>query len=152
MEFDTQSDPYDVGLPRDVVKIWTVATLGYSKHFQKWPPSLSADYLDNHGHKISSVAKLGEVKALMVARHPVLADWGNGLNWADLQYAESNAMLGAMIDLMRLGKPSLSVHDSLVVRREDEADACEALSRNYQAVCGISPGLKVSHLDASGAH
>ncbi len=143
--FDIDGDPYDVGLDRNVVKMWTVATLGHTKHHVQWPPKLSADYLDEHGCKISDVATIKHVKALMVAKHPLLADWGKvRTSWADLMYAESNAMLGAMNNLMREGKPSLSVHDSLIVRLEDRSAAEEALGRNYQMVCGITPGLKVS--------
>ena len=71
--------------------------------------------------------------------------------WADLMFAESNAMLGSMNELMRMGKPSLCVHDSLIVRLEDQQAAEAALGRNYHMVCGISPGLKVSLPATRGA-
>ncbi len=152
LPFDTESDPYDVGIDRDAVKMWTVATLGHTRHHVRWPAKLSEDYFEAHGCKISDVASVKHIRDLMIAKHPLLAGWAtSSTTWADLMFAESKAMLGSMNELMRKGKPSLCVHDSLIVRLEDQQAAEEALGRNYQLVCGISPGLKVSPPATRGA-
>jgi hypothetical protein len=140
--FDSSGDPYAVGIDRNVVKLWTLATFGNKGHIKSWPPKIAKDYLSANGRKIGSVATVNAVREKMIAKHPVLALWvDKGLTWADLMFAESNAIIGAMTELMNQGKPSLTVHDSLIVRAEDEEAARAALSRNYQAFCGITPRL-----------
>jgi hypothetical protein len=149
--FDVELDPYHVeGISREAVKLWTVATLGHTRHHTKWPAKISKDYFKDHGIKLSDVVSAKTVRDGVVAKHPLLRDWGAdtsaGLatNWADLMYLESTAMLGAMSELMRLGLPSLCVHDSLIVSVADVPNAMTALSRNYELVCGRAPHLKVS--------
>jgi hypothetical protein len=149
--FDVELDPYRLeGISREVVKLWTVATLGHTRHHTKWPAKLSKDYFKGHGTKLSDVVAAKTVRDAMVAKHPLLHEWGANMgvgratNWADLMYLESKAMLGAMSELMRLGLPSLCVHDSLIVRVADVPNAMTALSRNYELVCGRAPHLKVS--------
>ena len=57
----------------------------------------------------------------VLERHPLLARWGGEIrgrvrDWRDLMYLESQAIIGAMLTLMRDHQvPSLPVHDSLVV-------------------------------------
>jgi hypothetical protein len=48
--------------------------------------------------------------------YPLLEKWGTeDFGWPDLMFTESQAMIGAVSELMSLGIPSLSVHDSLIV-------------------------------------
>lgn len=152
--YDASDDPYDIGLDRSVVKTWTVVTLGSKKHIARWPADKNAAYREATGRRMSDVASVHEVRKRMVAKHPALAIWGEQthgehtsnllITWADLMFAESNAIIGAMTDLMRMGKPSLCVHDSILVRVSDVADAKVALARNYQIACGVIPQFNVS--------
>ena len=80
-----------------------------------------------------------------VTKHlPLLGTWGDlGVNWADLMYLESKAMIQAMLDLMRSGIPSLSVHDSLIVPASCADLATNTLSEHYRDVCGVTPTITV---------
>ena len=50
-----------------------------------------------------------------------------------------------MLELMdKHGVPSLSVHDSLIVRTKDLGLTKEVLLKRYEAVCGIKPFLEVT--------
>jgi hypothetical protein len=59
-------------------------------------------------------------------------------------FHESQAMLGTMLELMRREVPSLSVHDSLIVRETDGDLAQSLLKQHYERFSGIVPELKVN--------
>ena len=139
-------DPYEVGLERDAVKSWMVATFGSNGHLTRWLPDMNKVYTKKHGHSLSKSVRLATVQSRMLAKHPVLQGWADRtITWADLMFAESNAIIGTMTELMRLDIPSLSVHDSLIVRRSDTEVATKAMERNFLVACGIVPKLTVSH-------
>ena len=56
-------------------------------------------------------------------------------------YIESQAVLGAMIELMGQGTPSLSVHDSLIVPVYERSIAANVLSEQYRKATGVLPVL-----------
>ena len=58
----------------------------------------------------------------------------------DLMYLEAEAMVRAMLQLKRAyGIPSLTVHDSIIVRERDVSAAAEAVARSFKSVCGVEP-------------
>jgi hypothetical protein len=59
-------------------------------------------------------------------------------------FIESEAMIGAMAELMRDGVPSLSVHDSLIVPETRRDLSADVLSRHYQKQIGVDPVLKIN--------
>ena len=60
-------------------------------------------------------------------------------------FTESEAVVGTMLEFMDQHQiPSLSVHDSLIVRKKDQALAEEVLKRRYEGACGIKPALEVT--------
>lgn len=59
-------------------------------------------------------------------------------------FIESQAMMGAMTELMGQGIPSLTVHDSLIVPVSKREVAEQALSGHYLKETGVVPVLKVS--------
>jgi hypothetical protein len=93
------------------------------------------------------VAKLRDK---IIAHHPILERWGQPINgrvrtWADLMFAESKVIVGAMIALMKMRAiPSLAVHDSLIVPQEHEAWTCEVLSDCYWYHLRVKPLIKVN--------
>jgi hypothetical protein len=160
------SDPYEVGelqplktpdtdLRRWVVKSWTVATLGHDKHHTRWPQKTIEDFhkkTRKHlgtGQNLGSVYPIRQVRAAMEAKHPILRQWGSlGISWADLQFIESEAVIGAMVEMMdNHNAPSLSVHDSLVVRLRDLEIAKDLLTRHYHERCGLRPELEIDYGD-----
>lgn len=49
-------------------------------------------------------------------------------------------MLFAMLQLKRAYEiPSLTVHDSLIVRERGACAAAETVTRNFMSVCGVRP-------------
>jgi len=140
--FDPSSDPYVVpGIDREIVKLWTVATLG-TGHLKRWPKRQRKKYEEEHGKKFA--VTVAEIRAAMEKKHPVFLTWDDQkITWADLMFAESEAILGTMLTLMdEHGVPSLCVHDSLIVGRPHLALAKGILEKRYQHVCGIKPVLK----------
>jgi hypothetical protein len=165
LPFDPSDDPYAVegleplaigrtDLRRWAVKQWTVATLGHHRHHRKWLPTHikafrekindaepgAADKLKGLGQ----VYPISHVRGAMVAKHPVLKDWGNlGVSWADLMFVESEAIVSTMLGLMDHHQvPSLSVHDSLIVRSKDKDIASYCLTKKYEEMCGLMPVLE----------
>jgi hypothetical protein len=51
-------------------------------------------------------------------------------------------MMRAMLQLKRAyGIPSLTVHDSIIVRERDMCAAAEAVTRSFTSVCDVEPEL-----------
>jgi hypothetical protein len=123
---DPECDPYVLpGLgveARDVVKRRFVATFGNDGHLERWPNEIAREYREKHGRPLGKQYPVRRIREIAVQRYPLLEKWGTEeFGWGDLMYIESEAMLGAMLELMEKGIPSLSVHDSLIVpvsRRE----------------------------------
>ncbi len=146
MDFD--QDPYHLeGFPREVVKDWVLVTLGHSGHHLRWPKPLSDRYLEKTSIKLSETYSIKAIREGMIEKFPVLKTWGEeGPNWADLMFKESEAVIGAMIHLIKVyAIPSLPVHDSLIVPLSEAGRAEEILSSHYQHHCGIWPQVKIDY-------
>jgi hypothetical protein len=145
LTFDPSSDPYEVrGIDRNVVKLWTVATLGNTGHLRRWPRGLTEAYEKDRGKKLARIVSVRGVRSAMEKKHPVFLTWDyQNITWADLMFVESEAILGTMLTLMVEHKvPSLCVHDSLIVGRRHLELAKRILEDRYKQVCGIKPFLK----------
>ena len=113
-------------LDRHVAKFWINASFGNSKLLTKWTKDLVEDLEDQLTKKgISGFDKelypMRTIKEKVLERHPLLTRWGGKLKgrvrgYGDLMFMESEAIIGAMLTLMRDHQiPSLPVHDSLIV-------------------------------------
>jgi hypothetical protein len=145
---DRGRDPYELpGLPaeaRGVIKLWFVATFGNNGHLDRWPREIASGYREAHGHPIGKRYPLKRIREKALQQFPLLEQWGtDGFGWADLMFIESEAMLGAMSELMSSGIPSLTVHDSLIVPLTKREIAQQALSENYLKQTGIVPVLRL---------
>jgi hypothetical protein len=140
-------DPYEVeGLPRAVVKAWVTMTIGHTRFHRRWPPSTSETLRENGEESIDTKKyPLKRVQPLILERLPILKNWPDlPLSGFDLMYKESEAVIGTMLELMRMHQvPSLSVHDSVIVPVSRFAHACSILERRYKEVSGVKPFLNV---------
>jgi hypothetical protein len=144
---ETSGDLYDVPcFPRDVVKAWLVASLGSKDHLKRWPPKQAQTFIEDTGRNLSQTYPIKAVRAAMIAKHPVLAQWGQvDIDWADLMFAESEAVIGSMVHLITVFQiPSLPVHDSLIVPRSAIDHCIHSLTPSYMVHCKIRPQLKVN--------
>ena len=88
------------------------------------------------------------IRAKVLERHPLLARWGGEIRgrvqgYGDLMYLESEAIIGAMLTLMRDHQvPSLPVHDSLIVPASKFHVAKEALIHNFRKQTRVVPRLE----------
>ena len=139
---DLSTDPYQIeGIPRDVVKQWIVMTLGHHRYHRSWPKAFKDKFFTEEGTELQKVHPIKKVRAAVLNRHPVIAKSQNHpTDIFDLMYLESEAMVRAMLQLKRVyGIPSLTVHDSILVRGRDVCAAAEVLSRSFRCVCGAEP-------------
>jgi len=139
---DLSTDPYQIeGIPRDVVKQWIVMTLGHHRYHRSWPKAFKDKFFAEEGTELQTVHPIKKVRAAVLNRHPVIAKSQNHpTDIFDLMYLESEAMVRAMLQLKRVyGIPSLTVHDSILVRGRDVCAAAEVLSRSFGCVCGAEP-------------
>lgn len=137
-------DPYDLGvLDRDAIKALIVAALSLGRWPGRWPNALREKHEGRLGRTLGE-AELKAAKAAILARHPLLAGLdASGVDWSVLQFKESEALIAAMLDLLRRGIAALPVHDSLIVSRGQETLAREALTVAFERECGFTPLLKV---------
>ncbi len=136
---DLGRDPYDVpGISRDIAKRWMVTSMGQAKPITRWPRGKTVGDPESTGSHPSAT----EVGKAMTQRFPVLMELENRqVDWADLMFLESQAIIGTMKALMHEGVPALPVHDSIMVPSSKMGMASKALTRAYEAVAGIKPTL-----------
>ena len=140
------SDPYAAaGVDRVIGKLWTLASVGNSKPATRWPPEMAEEYKRDTGQDLSKVAKARDVGRKMLEALPALEKLEDHSDiWADLQFREAEAVIGAMLILMRAhGVPSLSMHDGIIVPRSKADLAKGILSREFHRVVGVEPTLTV---------
>jgi hypothetical protein len=147
---DPERDPYELpDFPteaRNVVKLWFVATFGNNDHLERWPREIAANYREKHGQRIGKRYPVKRIREIAVQQYPLLENWGTEeFGWADLMFLESEAMLGAMIQLMSQGIPSLTVHDSLIVPVSKRDIAQEVLKDHYRQQTGAWPVLNLEY-------
>jgi hypothetical protein len=87
------------------------------------------------------------IKQKALERHPLLERWGGVIrdrvyDWRDLMFIESEAIIGAMLTLMRDHQvPSLPVHDSLIVPASKFLVAKGALVHHFRMQTKVIPRL-----------
>lgn len=145
LTFDNSKDPYAVdGFERDLVKMWTAATLSAGE-LKRWPSGMPEAYKAKTGRKIPKIAL---VRTAMEAKHPVLLQWSQRPEtWSTLMYLESGAIIETMDTLMCQGLPSYPVHDSIVVRQRDVEYATDVLTNVFVRRLGVEPSLKLTMLE-----
>jgi hypothetical protein len=88
------------------------------------------------------------IREKVLERHPLLERWGGEIrgrvrDYGDLMYLESEAIIGAMLTLMRDHQvSSLPVHDSLIVPASKFKLAKEALVHNFRKQTRVLPRLE----------
>lgn len=159
------TDPYmGTIFPRSVVKSWVAMTLGNDKRpGNQWSSTAKAAHASKQcgirkmgvaGKRLcqstckgSCLQKLFPMKKVgpQIASHfPILDDWeASPWRWADLQYIESEAVIGAVHELATVhGIAALPVHDSLIVPACKREIAANVLSDMFEKHVGVRPVLK----------
>ena len=146
MPLGDREDPYTrAGIARDIAKLWCIASFGASAPKRRWPAEMAKEYQKSTGQDLRNVANAREVAKAMLRALPALQKLEEHPHiWADLQFAEAEAVVGTMLILMRRhGVPSLSMHDGLIVPRSKWDLAKDILTREYRRVVGVEPMLTV---------
>ena len=147
------SDPYArAGLDRWIAKKWVVVSFGNGAPCLKWPNEATEDYEEHRreykektGEELPELPSARDVARKMLATFPALKKLGHNRElWADLQYRESEAIVGTMLTLMRAHRvPSLSMHDGIIVPKSKVDLAKGILTREFHRVVGVEPMLTV---------
>jgi hypothetical protein len=100
---EATSDPYArAAIARDVAKLWCIASFGASAPKLRWPAEMVKEYQKSTGQDLRKVAKASEVAKAMLGAFPALRKLEEHPHiWADLQFAEAEAVIGTMLILMR---------------------------------------------------
>tara|TARA_R100001369_G_scaffold28356_1_gene51033 strand:+ start:1610 stop:2980 length:1371 start_codon:yes stop_codon:yes gene_type:complete len=128
------------GYPRDLIKKLIVTSLGKGRFPTRWPKGFNEEFEATHGWQPKKRYKLKDVLAAIKFRHPVLGNLQpDVLDWANLQYEESECFISAMDQLFNDNIPSLPVHDSLIVKCSDIRKAHSVLEGAYRLRFGFNP-------------
>jgi hypothetical protein len=156
-QLDRNQDAYagilgSTALDREVAKFWINASFGNSRLLTKWTKGLVEDLQDKLSKKGLSgfdakLYPMRTIKEKVLERHPLLVRWGGKIKgrvrgYGDLMYIESEAIIGAMLTLMRDHQvPSLPVHDSLIVPSSKFAVAKGAMVDQFRKQTRVVPRL-----------
>jgi hypothetical protein len=143
---DSSRDPYErAGVDRNVAKLWVVHSFGKSRPQMRWPTKAIEDYRKDHGQDIREVANAKDIAKKMLAAFPALQTLEEHSDiWADLQFIESEAVIGTMLILVRQHNVhSLAMHDGIIVPRSKAELARTILAEQYRKVVGVEPMLTV---------
>lgn len=139
-------DAYDVpGVERPIVKAFVTMTLGKGAFHRRWPDEHKEQYAaDKPGRDLQKDFPIGKTRAKIIAHIPALADiTASRLNWADLQYIESKAIIDTVHELATAhGIPALPVHDSIIAPASKREIAAKVLADMFEKHVGIRPMLK----------
>lgn len=137
------SDPYAAGglsgFSRHAVKRWFTVSWGQGRLIKKWSEDTVAEEREKSGTDLMRISA-GEVAEAALASYPLLAgvaaDENSAPLWARLMFKESEVIVGAMLDLMVMGIPSLSMWDGLIVPRGQLGTAQQKLLERFRIVTG----------------
>jgi hypothetical protein len=142
--FDTTLDPYSrvEGYSRPVVKAFINISITKGKLLTKWPKKTVAKLAADHGIDLNCFPPRA-IKRAVLAAYPALQRVGEpGVNWRDLLFIESEAVMDTLDSLMGYDVPALPVHDSIIVRLNDIEIATETFFDCYLKRVGLPPRLK----------
>jgi hypothetical protein len=156
-QLDTAQDAYadilgPTALDREVAKFWINASFGNSRPLSRWSSGLVEEIEARLDKKELSGFDpkhypMKTIKEKVLERHPLLVRWGGEIrgrvrDYGDLMYLESEAIIGAMLTLVRDHQvPSLPVHDSLIVPASKFNVAKGILIRHFLKQTGVVPKL-----------
>jgi hypothetical protein len=137
-------DPYQVGplkdFPREAVKAYITAAFGQGRPLEKWGKDAG---------EIAVACSIGEVAKAIHDSYPALATLEDPCTWARLMFAESQAVIRALLQLADQGIPALPVHDSIIVPGSKVAQARDALRAGYYLEVGAEPRVTDSPTGSS---
>jgi hypothetical protein len=141
------------GIHRAIVKCWINASFGNRGLLGQWSAGVKEGFAKRHraeGWLIDAkVYPIARVRELTLARHPLLATWGQAApgipsSYGDLMFRESEVIISTM---MRLASehsiPALPVHDSILVPHSSTVIARGVLEEQFKDLIGVTPVLKV---------
>lgn len=134
-------------LDRHVAKFWVNVSLSNGRPVSKWTkPILDSLLSQLAGKGIMGFDKkrypMTTIREKVLQRHPLLRRWGGSIRgrimgWPDLMYRESEAIVGAMLTLMRDNQvPSFPVHDSLIVPVSAYKVSRQAILHHFRSMTG----------------
>jgi hypothetical protein len=116
MPLGDREDPYArAGIARDVAKLWCIASFGASAPKLRWPAEMVKEYQKSTGQDLRKVAKASDVAEAMLRAFPALQMLEEHPHiWADLQFAEAEAVIRTMLILKRRHSagPTMLLRDS----------------------------------------
>ncbi len=145
--FDHSEDLYRIpGMDRNIVKLMVNLTLSQRKIPKSWPRDTKKEYLKDHSRDIAADYPFRKIQDKVFAHHPFLTDRASvNMDWADLQFIESEVIINTVVRLNDLGITALPVHDSIRVPLMSMAIALHIFSMEFETTVGVKPELKPSY-------
>lgn len=142
----TDHDPYLLPpYERDLIKgLFTIIT-GKGGKPDRWSKELGDAYFAAHGRRPGKLYKVKDVVEALFQKHPVLDRIKFGvLDWATLQFEESECFIECLLELGREhGLTGLPIHDSLIVAQRHQELAERCLKEAYRRRLGYIPVVRV---------
>jgi hypothetical protein len=137
------------GLDRGVVKTFITTTFGKGQCPVKWSAEAAEEYEKKTGQCLRLHHPISQVRDAVRKAYPLLGelrrDEAQPPIWARLQFLESEAVLQTMLALRAAGIPSFSVHDSLIVPRDNAELARDTLREMYSLTAGATASAVIRY-------
>lgn len=145
LPFDPTVDLYELpGIDREIVKRYVNLCLSQRRIPKRWPDDMRRDFLKEFEVEIDGDLPISCVMESCFAKYPILQERAHlDVDWADLQFIESQAVIDAIDVLNRQFEiAALPVHDSLIVQKSHKERAKEVLSDKFHFHVGVYPRMK----------
>uniref|UniRef100_E6VML0 Uncharacterized protein n=1 Tax=Rhodopseudomonas palustris (strain DX-1) TaxID=652103 RepID=E6VML0_RHOPX len=127
---------------KQVAKDWINFSLAKGTELQKWPRGSVREYRAQ-GIALARDYPIPTVRNAALTAFPALTKLeGSGLTWAELMYAEAEAIMTTMARLMDKGVPCLPVFDSIIIPLSQVRLATGVLYDAFYQRVGRPPLLK----------
>ena len=128
-------------LPREAVKTIFMSSLGTGfLNEDKFPPALQKDHPE-----VASALPWKDIKAAILKGMPQVSILkSRTMDWAYLNYRESEVLRVTMGRLLELGVGVLPIHDSVIVPLKHREQAEQIYSQAFYDQLGVWPMMKVN--------
>jgi hypothetical protein len=144
--FDPTVDLYAVGgVARPLVKKLVNMAIGKGGAPTQWPSTFKAELVEQGEQPIPKGLKAKDAWSKVLNVHPIMGRLNeHGLGWPELQYIESEVLMGTLLELMDdQNVCALPIHDGVIVAVSHAGVTEDVFKSNFEKIVGVRPMVSI---------